>query len=289
MPGQCVRDDAHERIRIRWIDRDADRAVRQRVGAAVAVAADDLEAARRRLEEDDAEPLLAARHDEDIGQAVIVGELARLDHPGKHHPILDAKRTRQRREPCAIFTLAGDEIHDIGTGLDECRQRRDDTVVSLAALKWVEPSDGQQHLLAAKAMPVEEVIRFGARREAGIDRIGKHPHARRIGTVQREKTPPREPAHGGNQACTVRGPALPRRRRSPRLDAMQLQPQRSAQISGDDSRERGKVKMTAEHDVVRPFAARGAKSRQPVGELAVSCRQLPHARRQRGLRAAEPR
>ena len=109
------------------------------------------------------------------------------------------------------------------------------------ALKWVEPSDGQQHLLAAKAMSVEEVIRFGARREAGIDRIGKHPHTRRIGTVQREKTPPREPAHGGNQACTVRGPALPPRRRSPRLDAMQLQPQRSAQISGDDRRERRHV------------------------------------------------
>src|SRR5216684_8990749 len=59
-----VGDRAHELVGARRIDRDPDRPVGQSISAAVAIAADQLAAARGRLEEDDAEALLAARHHE---------------------------------------------------------------------------------------------------------------------------------------------------------------------------------------------------------------------------------
>ena len=90
-PHQRFRQRAGQRRAVVGIDHRAERALAQRIEAAVAVSPDHRQTARRRLEEDDAEALLGARHHEHVGEPVVIGELRVRHAAGEADARLEAE------------------------------------------------------------------------------------------------------------------------------------------------------------------------------------------------------
>ena len=114
---ECIADGAEELRGIVWVDQGADHALRQRIDAAIAVAADNRQARSRSFEKYDAKAFLCARHDENVSETKVFGKLRVGDMPSKPHCMRDAPGLRQFLEALPVIPVAHDEIDNLRDAL----------------------------------------------------------------------------------------------------------------------------------------------------------------------------
>jgi hypothetical protein len=174
---ECLADGADELRGIVWIDQRADCAFRQRINAPITISANNRQAGGRGFKKHDTKTLACARHDENVSEAKIVGQLLMGDMPGKTHCVRNTCPLGHCLEMLPVIPVADDEIHNIRATLKNPRQNPDHPFMPFVALRCRKPRHGEKYLTSTKLVMLSKVVTFRPSSKLRSKRIRQHAHA----------------------------------------------------------------------------------------------------------------
>lgn len=174
----------------------------------------------------------------------------RIRHtPGKTNEISDAQLARESLEPRSIATITHNEVGKIRNECPEPRQKTNYPIDPFVAVVYRQSSHGEQDAAPDERVALAQLPRIGAGAEGGVDSIRKHDDLLRCELRPRQNAFAGKTADGEDEIGPLHRQGPKARRSLPGVDAVRLQPPRTADRARQHQCEGRQIDVPAPHKI----------------------------------------